>query len=185
MNPEFNEYYKVTDLDILHKFNELQDEKKQFKQLWNDEAVKRGFERARFVNPYSGRMFESYMDGFIATREQMIKSDHKVYKFIYLGRNNGCEEEYFLAEVRKANRKAFKEFSELPFAKQFDGQKITSLFVSKPNGTWQDNIGTINWSVEGHILLRIVWSHGDRDRYALNPSLIRIKESEYLALQGK
>lgn len=181
MNPEYNEYYKVTDTAILSKFNEAYGELKNLRELWNDEAKKRGFERARFVNPYHGRLFESYMDGFIATREQMVKADHKVYKFKYIS----SKDDLFLAEVRKSNKKAFKLFSSLPYPTEFDGQKITSLFISKPNGTWRDNIGTINWAVDGHVLLRIVWSSGDREKYTLNPSLIRIKESEYLALQGK
>lgn len=181
MNPEYNEYYKVTDPDVLSKFNELVFEQRKLMRTWDGEARKRGFEKSRFYNPYRGRLFDFIFDGFIATREQMVKADQKVYKFKYIDSGK----DLFLAEVRKSNKKAFKLFSSLPYPTEFDGQKITNLFISKPNGTWQDNIGTINWAVDGHVLLRIVWGAGDREKYTLDPSLIRIKESEYLALQGK
>jgi len=171
-------FYKVEDPEVIKAFLEKMALRDKFIADWNKEGKRRGFTGGHVVNWRFDHLFDMCADGFLATRTQLIKRDTKVYK---AGRHYEGTNDY-VVHVKVGNKKAYKEYRDV-LPHEFEGESIEKLFYDKPNPTWPCLFRDVNWTVPNVILFESI-KH-NLDSFTLKPCLIEIKQSEYLALQGK
>lgn len=180
MKDEYNEFYKIENPKTIAQIYQIREKRNNWFKQWKQEAEWRGFDTFSSRN-YGGSlygMFSQLFAGFF------IKDESTVDKSVYKRVGNS------LYEVRKGNKKEYKKFKE--FYDAVGGYTNLNelgdlLFGMEPRTSPHQNypIGTIVWDAQGCFLVRAVWFARTRQECRLHPDMIRIKESEYLALQGK
>lgn len=171
-------FFKVEDPTVIKAFFEKLEIRSKFIKDWDAEGVRRGFTAGHLVDWRFDRIFDICADGFLATKTQLKNRDKAIYK---AGRHYEKTNDY-VVKVKVSNKKAYKEYQE-QLSHNFDGQIIENLFYEKPNSTWGSYFREVNWNFPNVILIKSI--KDESENYKLKPCLIEIKNSEYLALQGK
>lgn len=183
MKDEYNEYYRTSDNLTFSKIQEIRSKKVEWRKRWHDHAEWLGFDSAVIRKDHSCLgFFQSFLSGFAISFDKIGLVDNDVYKLIAVDKHNQRN----IYAVRKGNKKKYAEFKE--FADSIglicNLNELGELLFPK-YGSVQYPIGTINWNESGCSLFRVVWFGRKKSETIMNSSLVRIKESEYLALQGK
>lgn len=171
-------FFKVEDPAVIKAFLEQLELRSKFIEEWDAEGVRRGFTGANLINWRNDRSYDLHAAGFLATKDQLINRDRSIYK---AGHHYEKTDEYVVL-VKLSNREAIKEYTEkLPM--KFDGQGLEEQFYEMVNANWASFFREFILDVPNVLLLSSKSKNGDN--YKLKPCVIEIKQSEYLALQGK
>lgn len=183
LKDEYNEYYKISDREAFNDMQRIRKDRKDWLKAWRTHAERLGFDDTRIYRDHSCLGFmQSSFGGFAISFDKIHTVDDSVYKLTSVDKWNKLN----IYQYRKGNKKEyakFKEFSD-SMGLSFNLNKIGEcLFPSYGSNNYP--IGTIIWDASDHFLVRVVWFGRSKSETEMHPSLIRIKESEYLALQGK
>lgn len=183
MKDEYNEYYKTTDCNTFNEIQKIRLNKIEWRKQWNDHAKWLGFDSVVIRKDHSCLgFFQSFFSGFAISFNKINLVDNTIYKLVGVDKYNQRN----IYAFRKGNKKKYAEFKELAdsigLSKNLND--LGELLFPEYKGH-QYPIGTINWNESNCSLFRVVWSGRKKSETKMNPSLVRIKESEYLALQGK
>lgn len=171
-------FFKVEDPAAIKEFLEQIELRSKFIKDWNAEGIRRGFTGAHLINWRSDRAYDIHAAGFLATKDQLKSRDRSIYK---AGHHYEKTDEYVVL-VKLSNKKAIQEYTEtLP--QMFDGKRLEEPFYEIDNANLDSFFKEIIWDVPNIILLSS--DEKDGDNYKLKPCVVEIKQSEYLAIQGK
>lgn len=183
MKDEYNEYYKISDVDVFKQIQAIRQKRSEWLKVWQLHAEWLGFDKSAVYKDHSCfGLFSSRFEGFAISFDKIDMVDNKVYKLVSVDKQN----QFNIYSYRKGNKKEYAKFKEFydSIGLTFNLNDLGDLLFPNFEGN-NYPIGTINWNESDCFLVRVVWFGVKKSETPIHPSMIRIKESEYLALQGK
>ena len=183
MKDEYNEYYKTSDNLTFSKIQEIRSKSIDWRKQWRDRAEWLGFDSVVIKRDHPHiDFFHSFLFGFAISFDKIDLVDKSIYKLVGIDKYN----QQNIYAVKKGNKKKYTEFKEFAdlIGQTYNLNELGELLFPNYRGN-QYPIGTINWNESNCSLFRVVWFGRKKSETEMHQSLVRIKESEYLALQGK
>ena len=183
MKDEYNEYYKISDHDAFYKIQDFKESRKNWVKAWNIHAERLGFDKAYIIRDHSCLGFFQYsLNGFALSFDKIHTIDASVYKIVSVDKQKKLN----IYAYRKGNKKEYAKFKEIceSIGLSFNLNNLGEyLFPETEHHNYP--IGTMHWNESGCFLVRVVWFGRKKSETRMHQSFIRIKESEYLSIQGK
>lgn len=183
MKDEYNEYYKISDHDAFYKIQGFKKSREDWIKSWNNHAEWLGFDKAYIVRDHSCLgFFQARLQGFAVSFEKLHTIDMSIYKLVSVDKHKKLN----IYTYRKGNKKEYAKFKNIyeSIGLVFNLNSLGKyLFPDVDNNNYP--VGTMHWNENGCFLVRVVWFGRKKSETRMHQSLTRIKESEYLAIQGK